>query len=145
MSADRRHRQHLLPLAERIRRDPDGSGEASEGVGEGECLTEKAGGRGGIGQGHSAGGRVGELLSPRKRRRTVEHVRDPLGHDRVSELRACRVLGQSRSTQRCQAHVPEDEPRLVRRMTELATSFGRYGYRRITTLHRREDWIVNHQ
>jgi len=80
-----------------------------------------------------------------KRRRTVEHVRNTLGHDRVSERRACRVLGQSRSTQRRQAHVPEDEPRLVRRMTELATSYGRYGYRRITTLLRREGWIVNHK
>jgi transposase InsO family protein len=30
-------------------------------------------------------------------------------------------------------------------MTELATSYGRYGYRRITTLLRREGWIVNHK
>ncbi|MCP4855060.1 MAG: IS3 family transposase, partial [Fuerstiella sp.] len=87
----------------------------------------------------------GKLLSPLKRRRTVEHVRNTLGHGRVSERRACRVLGQSRSTQRRQAHVPEDEPRLVRRMTELATSYGRYGYRRITTMLRREGWIVNHK
>ena len=55
----------------------------------------------------------------------MEHVRNTLGHGRVSERRACRVLGQSRSTQRRQAHVPEDEPRLIRRMTELATAFGR--------------------
>ncbi|MCP4169424.1 MAG: transposase [Fuerstiella sp.] len=30
-------------------------------------------------------------------------------------------------------------------MTELATSCGRYGYRRITTLLRREGRIVNHK
>ena len=145
MSADRRHRQYLLPLAEGVRRDPDRSGEASEGAEKGERSTEEAGGRGRAGQGDSAESRVGKLISPLKRRRTVEHVRGTLGHDRVSERRACRVLGQSRSTQRRQAHVPEDEPRLVRRMTELATSYGRYGYRRITTLLRREGWIVNHK
>ena len=30
-------------------------------------------------------------------------------------------------------------------MTELATQYGRYGYRRITALLRREGWRVNHK
>jgi len=30
-------------------------------------------------------------------------------------------------------------------MIELATQYGRYGYRRITALLRREDWMVNHK
>ena len=71
-------------------------------------------------------------------------MRDTLGRDRVSERRACRVLGQSRSTQRRTLHVPDDEPRLVKRMTDLATAFGRYGYRRITMMLRKEGWRVNH-
>jgi hypothetical protein len=33
----------------------------------------------------------------------VEHVRDTLGRDVVTERRACRVLGQARNTQRRQA------------------------------------------
>jgi putative transposase len=52
-------------------------------------------------------------------------------------------LGQSRSTQRYRARVADDEAGLVKRMTELATEYGRYGYRRITALLRREGWRVN--
>ena len=39
----------------------------------------------------------------------------------------------------------DDEPRLVARILELACRFGRYGYRRITALLRREGWRVNHK
>ena len=63
----------------------------------------------------------------------------------VSERRACRVLCQARSTQRHRAVVPEDEPRLVDRIIELATTYGRYGYRRIAGLLRGEGWPVNHK
>jgi transposase InsO family protein len=72
-------------------------------------------------------------------------VRDALGRDAVSERRACQVLGQPRSTQRRDAHVPGDEPALVRRMVELATEYGRYGYRRVTALLRAEGFAVNHK
>ena len=61
----------------------------------------------------------------------------------VTERRACRVLGQSRSTQRRVWQRAEDEPRLVGRIVELARAYGRYGYRRITALLRREGWRVN--
>jgi len=67
-------------------------------------------------------------------------VRDQLG---VSERRACRVLGQHRSTQR---HLPrgrEDEDRLVADMIELARQYGRYGYRRIAALLRHAGWQIN--
>ena len=72
----------------------------------------------------------------------VEHVRDHLG---VSERRACRMLGQLRSTQRYVGREPGDETRLVKRIVELACEYGRYGYRRITALLRREGWNVNHK
>ena len=75
----------------------------------------------------------------------VEHVRDALGRDQVSKRRACRVLGQPRSTQRRAPHVPDEEPRLVKRMIELATQYGRYGYRMITGMLRNEGWRVNHK
>jgi transposase InsO family protein len=61
----------------------------------------------------------------------------------VSERRACRVLGQARSTQRHTPRVREDESRLVARIVELAREYGRYGYRRITALLRGEGWRVN--
>ena len=63
----------------------------------------------------------------------------------VSERRACRVLKQPRSTQRYRPRVAGDEERLVGRLVELATEYGRYGYRRITALLRREGWRVNHK
>ena len=55
------------------------------------------------------------------------------------------VLGPGRVSERRAAHVPDDEPPLVRRLVELATTYGRYGYRRITALLRREGWAVNHK
>jgi putative transposase len=68
-----------------------------------------------------------------------------LGPDRVSQRRACQVLGQPRSTQRREPTVPDDEPRLVKRMVELACQYGRYGYRRVTALLRAEGFRVNHE
>ena len=73
------------------------------------------------------------------------YVRRTLGLQRVSERRTCRVLGQDRSTQRRNPHIPDDEPLLVKRMVELATQYGRYGYRRVTAMLRREGWKVNHK
>jgi transposase InsO family protein len=63
----------------------------------------------------------------------------------VSERRVCKVLGQPRSTQRYQPRAADDEPRLVARIIALAKKYGRYGYRRITALLRREGWRVNHK
>ncbi len=63
----------------------------------------------------------------------------------ISERRACRVLSQARATQR---HIPghsSEEDRLTARIIELATKYGRYGYRRITALLRTESWRVNHK
>ena len=70
------------------------------------------------------------------------HVQEELD---VSERKACRALGQPRSTQRRKPRVRDDEERLVKRIVELATRYGRYGYRRVTALLRREGWKVNHK
>jgi transposase InsO family protein len=61
----------------------------------------------------------------------------------VSERRACRVLGQHRSTQRKPPRPAEDEAALTAEIVALAGRFGRYGYRRITALLRRAGWLVN--
>jgi putative transposase len=63
----------------------------------------------------------------------------------VSERRACRVLGQSRMTQRYLPLVRDDEEPLTQRIIELAALYGRYGTPRITALLRREGWRVNHK
>ena len=57
--------------------------------------------------------------------------------------RACRVLGQHRSTQRRNPRGRDDEDRLVADMIELARQYGRYGYRRIAALLRDAGWQVN--
>ena len=63
----------------------------------------------------------------------------------VSERRACRVVGQSRATQRRQLVIRDDEGPLTRAVIDLATEYGRYGYRRITALLRHQGWSVNHK
>ena len=61
----------------------------------------------------------------------------------VSERRACTVLGQARKTQRRISSTTDEEASLVARTIELATRYGRYGYRRITAMLRQEGWLVN--
>ena len=70
------------------------------------------------------------------------HVRQRLG---ASERRACRVLGQARSTQRRRSKKKPDEEALREDVMRVARSFGRYGYRMVTGLLRTEGWVVNHK
>ena len=71
------------------------------------------------------------------------HVRQKFG---VSERRACQVLGQARSDP---ASVAGGEAGTKKRCAadrgELASQYGRYGYRRITALLQAEGWQVNHK
>ena len=55
----------------------------------------------------------------------------------------CRVLGQHRSTQRKMPMARAEEAALTADIVELATRYGRYGYRRITALLHRAGWVVN--
>lgn len=68
------------------------------------------------------------------------HIQQKLG---VSERRACRVLNQPRSVQRYQSNKSEEEEVLREDIVRLASTYGRYGYRRITALLRAEGWVVN--
>ncbi|MFI7589945.1 IS3 family transposase [Spongisporangium articulatum] len=62
---------------------------------------------------------------------------------KVSERRACRVVGQQRSTQRYVV-VPSDfEARLVKEMKAFAEANPRWGYRRIHALLVDVGWAVN--
>ncbi len=72
----------------------------------------------------------------------VVHVGQKLG---ISERRACRALGQARSTQRHIPKVRDDEAALTKRIVEIAGEYGRYGYRRITAMLWQEGWRVNHK
>ena len=65
---------------------------------------------------------------------------------KVSQRRACKVLGQARTTQRRKASPSPEEKRLTEDIVTLATRYGRYGYRRITAmLNNTMGWKVNHK
>ena len=70
-------------------------------------------------------------------------MRSRLGLERVSERRACRVLGQPRNTQRYQSRRVDDEPRLLREMRLLARQRPRFGSGRIYRLLTQRGWTVN--
>jgi len=61
----------------------------------------------------------------------------------VSERRACRVVGQARSTERYERKEAEDELRLRQAIHRMAGKRPRYGSRRITRELRTEGWKVN--
>jgi putative transposase len=61
----------------------------------------------------------------------------------LSERRACRALGQHRSTQRKTPRGKEDEEQLTADLIELARQYGRYGYRKISAPLRDAGWLVN--
>ena len=61
----------------------------------------------------------------------------------VSERKACRVLGQCRATQRYEPKYIDDEELLRSCVIDLASKYGRYGYKRITALLNQEGWKVN--
>lgn len=63
----------------------------------------------------------------------------------MSERRACRTVGQTRSTQWRKLKVSADENALTSAVLKLAEKYGRYGYRRITALLRVQGWHVNHK
>ena len=62
----------------------------------------------------------------------------------VSERRACRALGQHRSTQRKRPRGRDDEDQLTADLIGLARQYGRYGYRKVAELLRSTaGWVVN--
>jgi transposase-like protein len=66
-----------------------------------------------------------EILTPERRRRAVVVLVDRFG---VSERRACRVVGQHRSTQRLAPRPrPAEEEKVRRRLRELAREHPRWG------------------
>ena len=61
----------------------------------------------------------------------------------ISERRACRALGQHRSTQRKVPRGRDDEEALTADLVALAEKYGRYGYRKISALLKAAGWFVN--
>ena len=83
-----------------------------------------------------------ELLSPSKRRAAAKAVVDKY---RISERRACRIIGQPRSSQRYKAVKRADEDGITAQIVELASTYGRYGYRMITAMLHGRGYHINHK
>lgn len=80
------------------------------------------------------------MVSPARRRDAVKYL---CRRHKVSERRACKVVGQHRSTQRHVA-VPSDfEARLVKAMNKLAETHPRFGYRMVHAMLVEDGWAVN--
>jgi putative transposase len=80
------------------------------------------------------------MVSPARRRDAVVYLQR---RHRISQRRACGLVGQHRSTQRY-AGVPGDfELRLVKAMNQLAEKHPRYGYRRVHALLVAQGWAIN--
>ena len=129
----------VLSVAEGIWRVEGGSGATAEGTGAGKLQAEAAGVGTEPGEAGVERHRLGKLLSPERRRCAVSHASNRHG---MSERLACRVVKQPRGTQRYRPTQREDEDALTQAIVELASQYGRYGYRRITALLQRAGWRV---
>jgi len=68
-----------------------------------------------------------------------------LGPEKVSQRRACRVLGQPRTTQRYQPRRAADERKLLTEMRSIAQRRHRFGSPRVYRALRERGWRVNHK
>jgi hypothetical protein len=118
----RDHGADLLPLEKRVWRTQTGSGQATQRTRAGERQAQAPSGSDVFGEANPEGSSGGKLLSPERRRGAVEHARRKYG---VSEKQACRILKQSRGTQRYQPAHRTDEDALTRDIIALASEYGR--------------------
>ena len=84
-------------------------------------------------------------MSPERKRRTVASVRRRLGPEKISERRACRVLGQPRATQRYESKRAEQDKALLAEMRSIAAERPCWGSPQVYEALRRRGRVVNHK
>ncbi len=82
------------------------------------------------------------MVTPGRRRQAVGVLEDEFG---VSQRRACRVVGQHRSTQRHQPKPADDDTLLRAELRDFALRFPRRGWRRAAVHLRRDGWVLNNK
>ena len=80
------------------------------------------------------------MVGPARKREAVAHLCQRL---EASERRACRTLGQARSSQRYKVKSKEDDARLTAAIRRIAVREPRAGYRGVRRHLAREGWDVN--
>jgi transposase InsO family protein len=81
-----------------------------------------------------------KVVTPDQQRAAAEYLAERY---KISQRRAGRVIGRSRSTLRYDRKHRSDEPPLVQEIKRLARRHPRYGYRRIHAMLDRSGWSVN--
>ena len=81
------------------------------------------------------------MVGPRAEREAVGVARE---EGRLSERRACGLIGMNRGSWRYQRQ-DRKEAALRARLREMAGERPRFGYRRLHRMLRREKWVVNHK
>ena len=81
-----------------------------------------------------------KVVTPDQQRAAADYLAERYG---ISQRRACRVMGRSRSNVRYRRQQPSDEPALLREIQRLARRFPRYGYRRVHAVLVRRGWSVH--
>ncbi|WP_139337038.1 MULTISPECIES: IS3 family transposase [Burkholderiaceae] len=84
----------------------------------------------------------GKPLSPQAKREAVAVIREKVN---ISERRACRLVGLSRSVLHYEAKLDHDNDALKARLVELAHERRRFGYRRLHAMMKREGIQANHK
>src|SRR5690606_29930361 len=84
----------------------------------------------------------GKLVSAERKRQVVSKSMEKFN---LSLRRACKIFDQYVSTQRYEKNESELNKVIRERVIDLASSYGRYGYRRITALIQKEGFNVNHK
>lgn len=79
-------------------------------------------------------------MSPARRRDAVAFL---MRRHKISQRRACQLVGQYRSTQRYARVIPDEEAKLISAMNTIAMVHPRWGYRMVAKLLRDGGWIVN--
>lgn len=81
-------------------------------------------------------------MSPYKRKAAVKAIVEKY---KISERRACRVLGTSRTACRYDSVKRDDEDEIRQKIIYLACNFGRVGYRMVTHMLRNDGIVINHK
>jgi hypothetical protein len=101
---------------------------------------ETAGGRSQPGSKDPAGDRVKKAVKPGLRRKLGRWAQQTY---QIGQRRAARLMKVGWSTWLYRRKVRRFEEVLRRRLCEMAATYVRYGYRRLTVMLRREGWKVN--
>ena len=80
------------------------------------------------------------MVGPARKREAVGHLRHSL---ELSERRACKVVGQPRSTQRYTVERSDEEDRLRQELRQLSRHRPRAGYRTAARCLRRDGWRIS--